>query len=144
MANRFSPGILGAAFLAAVSGCGTLINLSENPNREAGGDKKLYGGVQWDVLVGTGSLLSSLDPSTPTVSARTGAFMAGVCFLADTPLSAVADTLTLPLVVSAFLEKRGLEEGFEKLRAIDAANEAAKGKPRDEEVPLHDRVQGPP
>jgi len=79
MARRFTVAFLAAAALAALSGCGTLLNMSQTP----------YGGVCNDAqMVAVGGQ-----------SAREGrpfGLIYSIGWLADMPFSLVADTLMLP------------------------------------------------
>jgi uncharacterized protein YceK len=92
------------ALLVATScfgnGCGTVRNL-------ASGDPDIYGGTQKDVkLVMTpGALRNSGNPVGITV----GPILAAAV-VADVGLSAVADTVTLPLVIGMRQNKNGSNE----------------------------------
>jgi uncharacterized protein YceK len=104
-----------AALLAlGSSGCGTIVNLSASPGKE------IYGGVKQDALSGSDHLAEAFSSSCPTFSpvpekpspgkkVLIKSFCAGcgVCmWLVDLPISAVADTLTLPVTVPAALTKK--------------------------------------
>jgi uncharacterized protein YceK len=94
--------------LAAVtaSGCGTLVNLRPLPaypqvpgeGATWAAPKKIYGGVAFDAHAGAGLLQeATLDPPKGLL----GAYVWGV----DLPLSAVGDTLTLPVTIRAALQR---------------------------------------
>lgn len=82
-----------AVALSAASGCGTFMNLTEKQSPTAGMStsskpKSPYGGVGYDLDVGQWLLLAG-----PL------GWAGSAILIADTPLSAVADTLTLPYVL---------------------------------------------
>jgi uncharacterized protein YceK len=80
-----------ALAVAALAGCGTCINLGGEP-LTGGGTREVYGGVAWDASVVSNTLQ---DGGLPYI--LVGAYLLAV----DLPLSAVADTLTLPLTIPA-------------------------------------------
>ena len=94
---------LGLAGVAAVAllggGCGTLVNVTNFAPPELGGGQRLvYGGVVWD-LEGEYRALT-----TPYPQYRLGVRLPMIFFyLLDLPLSAVGDTLTLPITVGEAL-----------------------------------------
>lgn len=110
-----------AACLAAVlgvglSGCGTVVNCF-NVNGAAA--KAIYGGVRQDADNGTRHLGEAFSGPAPSftkmpkppstaadIASKSFCAACGVCMLAvDLPVSAVADTLTLPVTVPATLTK---------------------------------------
>jgi uncharacterized protein YceK len=85
-----------------LSGCGTVNNLS--------GGQAPYGGVQQDAKAGSKNLIDWRDgywrvpggyAIPPSLSLLASAYLLGV----DLPLSAVADTLTLPFTVAVAWQK---------------------------------------
>ncbi|HTU93812.1 MAG TPA: YceK/YidQ family lipoprotein [Gemmataceae bacterium] len=107
-----------AAVLAAVlSGCGTVVNCF-NVNGAAA--RAIYGGVRQDAVNGHRHLVEAFSPTAPCLSempkppsagrdfaAKSFCAACGVGMLAvDLPVSAVADTLTLPVTVPATLMKK--------------------------------------
>jgi uncharacterized protein YceK len=108
-----------AAVLAAMlGGCGTVVNCF-NVNGAAA--RAIYGGVRQDAANGTRHLVEAFSsgpapsftemPQPPNASrdlaAKTFCAVCGVGMLAvDLPVSAVADTLTLPVTVPATLLKK--------------------------------------
>lgn len=94
---------LGLAGVAAVAllggGCGTLVNVTGYAPPELGGGQRLvYGGVLWD-LEGEYRALT-----TPYPQYRLGVRLPMIFFyLFDLPLSAVGDTLTLPITLGEAL-----------------------------------------
>ena len=94
---------LGLAGVAAVAllggGCGTLVNVTSFAPPEIGGGQRLvYGGVLWD-LEGEYRALT-----TPYPQYRLGVRLPMIFFyLLDLPLSAVGDTLTLPITLGEAL-----------------------------------------
>ncbi len=113
---------LGAVLAFALGGCGTVNNLrpppredKDNPNAAALGTRTAYGGVGLDARIG-GALLASAFGSkrqaqeSLVVSALDGPCKVGVgawLLAVDLPLSALADTLTLPVTVPATLKNQG-------------------------------------
>ncbi len=112
----------GTACLAAVlavglSGCGTVVNCF-NVNGAAA--RAIYGGVRQDAENGYRHLGEAFSPNPPTFTempkppsagrdfaAKSFCAACGVGMLAvDLPVSAVADTLTLPVTVPATLMKK--------------------------------------
>jgi uncharacterized protein YceK len=88
--------LISAAFVLAftVGGCGTLLNMNHFAPYESGG--QAYGGVQTDVEILHGwAKAAKSDDSTGLRVCRcsAAAWVAAV----DLPLSAVGDTVTLPL-----------------------------------------------
>jgi uncharacterized protein YceK len=113
---------LGAVLAFALAGCGTVNNLrpqpkkdKDNPNAEALGGKGIYGGVGLDARVGAamlaGAFTTEAQPQESLmVSAMDAPCKVGVAawlLAVDLPLSAVADTLTLPVTVPATLKNKG-------------------------------------
>jgi uncharacterized protein YceK len=107
-----------AAVCAAVlGGCGTVVNCFD-VNGPA--SRAIYGGVRQDADNGTRHLTEAFSGPAPTLSAmpkppsaardfasKTFCAACGVGMLAiDLPVSAVTDTLTLPVTVPATLMKK--------------------------------------
>ena len=100
MAKRFAGG-LAVLVMAAVSGCGTTMNLAEGSGpfqfAEAAGPR-VYGGVRYDAAMGSLWLLGGfLEPAL----APLGLYVLAV----DMPLSFIGDTLTLPWTVGAAVDR---------------------------------------
>lgn len=108
---------LAAVFAVVLSGCGTVVNcFSVNGAAE----RSIYGGVRQDAANGYRHLGEAFAPTPPTLSelpkppnaardfaAKSFCAACGVGMLAvDLPVSAVADTLTLPVTVPATLMKK--------------------------------------
>ncbi|MFQ5731553.1 MAG: YceK/YidQ family lipoprotein [Planctomycetaceae bacterium] len=86
-----------AAVSVCVCGCGTSMNLSTSTGDL--GPKVIYGGVRID---------AENAWKSPQFWKAIGPFWASVCFIGytiDLPLSAVADTLTLPITVPATIDR---------------------------------------
>jgi uncharacterized protein YceK len=102
MAWRISLGMLAVWAVAALGGCGTLMNTSPEPPGMArptdGPTQRIYGGVRHDALVG-GSLLVEGGKMPPLMFV--GLYMLAV----DMPLSFIGDTVTLPWMVAATVER---------------------------------------
>jgi uncharacterized protein YceK len=86
-AMRPARGLMIAVTAALLSGCGTVCNF-------AGGDPEVYGGVQKDL-----AFVQSPRTSPPPVGVNRGGPVFLGLVVADVFLSAVTDTLTLPLAV---------------------------------------------
>jgi uncharacterized protein YceK len=88
--------------VAGMSGCGTMLGniggLSLDNRME------IYGGVQCD-LNGCARNLEEFGKASED-SARAAALAYGTLCIIDLPLSAVADTLTLPLTIKATLDSK--------------------------------------
>lgn len=124
---------LAAVFAAALVGCGTVTNCVSGDHRAA---REIYGGVRQDAHNGSRHLTEAFTgpapcfskiPKPPNVArdfvAKSFCAGCGVGMLAvDLPVSAVADTLTLPLTVSATLMKK-------KPRAARNTKPKVMGKP---------------
>jgi uncharacterized protein YceK len=113
---------LGAAIAFALVGCGTVNNLrpqrkpdKDNPNAAALGVKGVYGGVGLDARAATAMLAGVFSTEAQPqesllVSAMDAPCKVGIAtwlLAVDLPLSAVADTLTLPMTVPATLKNKG-------------------------------------
>lgn len=111
-----------AAFLAAVlavglSGCGTVVNCVSVNGPAA---RSIYGGVRQDAANGSRHLTEAFTGPAPSFSempkppsfgsdlaSKSFCAACGVCMLAvDLPVSAVADTVTLPVTVTSTLMKK--------------------------------------
>jgi uncharacterized protein YceK len=111
-----------AAFLAAVlavglGGCGTVVNCVSVNGPAA---RSIYGGVRQDAENGTRHLTEAFSGPAPTFSqmpqppslgrdlaSKSFCAVCGVGMLAvDLPVSAVADTVTLPVTVTSTLMKK--------------------------------------
>lgn len=99
---------------SALAGCGTILNLAENDHTMTlEPTRRVYGGVRLDAAAGPGYLAGAVEPKgKPDLEApglrgflfravgdRPVNFALGTAALADIPLSAVGDTLTLPLIL---------------------------------------------
>jgi len=90
--------------VSLLSGCGTFWNMEFSKERDTG-ERAIYGGVQIDAHLAFDSTKDALADSNSD-HATIGSAIA-MCMLAilDAPLSAIADTLTLPITISATLKK---------------------------------------
>jgi uncharacterized protein YceK len=118
--SRATALCLAAALTCAPCGCGTVRNLSppektvEAPTLRPA-PNEIYGGVAIDARVGAGWLAAPFVEKygaevgacerlfDTTCKTGIGLFVLGV----DMPLSAVADTLSLPITVPATVQNRG-------------------------------------
>ena len=108
---------LAAVLASALCGCGTMVNCV-GWNGPAG--REIYGGVKQDAVNGKSHIAEAFNGPTPSFSPYpdkpdTGShpFMKSFCascgigmLAVDLPISAVADTLTLPVTVPATLMKK--------------------------------------
>jgi uncharacterized protein YceK len=108
MARRFLSTVVVAVLLAAtvaatavfaLTGCGTLSNLQEKPSmffprNDDAPPNRIYGGVRISAEQGWHGLKGGAEPVAGTYR-----------WVVDVPLSAVADTLTLPVTIPAALER---------------------------------------
>lgn len=86
------------------SGCGTMFNLN-GLGVFRGHDKEPYGGVKLCVEAGTDHMASVVHPDD---TSRAWSLLIGSYFLfLDLPVTAVADTLTLPITIHAMETGRG-------------------------------------
>ena len=94
-------------FLLSLAGCGTILNLTENGPKSPVVKDTIYGGIAWDAVWGTNEFICAVDPWVNPGLETWESRVAGVAFatlcLADLPLSAIADTLTLPITIKAQL-----------------------------------------
>src|SRR5687768_12253541 len=107
-------GLLVAALtaLTGLSGCGTILNLEERPHFTCQDlplkTRQIYGGTQLDAVFGTGLIKGTLtEPLDPEMNipqkaiCRFWGLSLGTYILAvDLPFSLVADTLTLPQILT--------------------------------------------
>jgi uncharacterized protein YceK len=101
MARRLAACAL-VAGLTTLAGCGTLLNLPEEPAYfclGAGPTRQAYGGVRLDAALASGCLVGAFGEGRPEFG-RGGSLLLGAYALCVVlPLSAVADTVTLPYVL---------------------------------------------
>jgi uncharacterized protein YceK len=95
--------MLGALLvLLLLSGCGTLCNLPETPGMfhlNGAATRRIYGGVRLDAHFGTRCITASFQEQSSEFG-RAGTFAMGAYALfVDLPISAAADTVTLPYVL---------------------------------------------
>jgi uncharacterized protein YceK len=129
---------LGVLLVFALGGCGTVNNLrsppkkdKDSPNAEVVGTKAVYGGVGLDARVGTELLAAAFGKERQAQESLFVAAVDGPCkvgvgawlLAVDLPLSAVADTLTLPVTVPAALKNQGRAEPQAGPRHDKEANE---------------------
>lgn len=97
--------LLGVLLTPALTGCGTMMNLAEKHytyypfTRYANSEpKRIYGGVRIDAEQGWDHIADGFDPFI-------GAYQLAV----DLPISAVTDTLTLPITIPATIDRMNSE-----------------------------------
>jgi len=96
-------GLAGVAAVALLGGgCGTLVNVTTvAPAEIGGGQRAVYGGVVWDL---EGEYRAWTTPYPPTLRYTLGINGPMILeYLIDIPLSAIGDTLTLPITVGEAL-----------------------------------------
>lgn len=108
---------LTAVFAAVLGGCGTVVNVFNVNGTPA---RAIFGGVRQDAANGTRHLGEAFSGPAPSftampkppnpvgdVASKSFCAVCGVGMLAvDLPVSAVADTLTLPVTVPATMMKK--------------------------------------
>ena len=126
MARKLLCAMVVAAILASQSGCGTVANL----NATGRSRPRPYGGVAADLAVCRESLeptrIHGWFPGFFLVD-RTVAVVTCGFFLLDLPLSAVGDTLTLPLILRS---SEGTATGSSADDALKTPREAAHEEPQ--------------
>ena len=114
--RRRMAACLAAVLASALCGCGTAVNCL---GAKGTAPREIYGGVKQDAQNGASHLAEAFSAACPSFASQpnipssgeklmTKTFCAGcgVCMLAiDLPVSAVADTLTLPVTIPAALKK---------------------------------------
>src|SRR5262245_50844802 len=91
--------LFAATICAALCGCGTMHNISGSLDSQ-----RIYGGVRTDVKVAAqapGDLVRAKDGPEFMNAAR-----AGTLSVIDTPLSAIGDTVTLPIIAGRKLAEQ--------------------------------------
>jgi uncharacterized protein YceK len=101
MARNVAVACLAGLSLCVLSGCGTYcvtVNRAMAPDQPV---DHLYGGVYADAVVARNGFRGETNPTSPYrgFAFRCIGGVVGVCAILDLPLSAVADTLTLPYVL---------------------------------------------
>src|SRR4051794_8874672 len=104
MNRKVVGAVLALAAICSVSGCGSMLNTLYFAPMEGGG--RMYGGVSLDAEQGSkyirNTFSSDQAPDNGSDKSKPVMLALGVYFLAiDLPLSAVADTLTLPWTIRA-------------------------------------------
>ena len=131
---------LAAVLATALSGCGTLVNCA---NPEGKSPRAIYGGVRLDARNGMDHLNEAFSGNAPSFSklpkppdpardfaVKTFCAGCGIAMLAvDLPVSAVADTLTLPVTVPSTLMQK---------------QPTGKGRPHPNQKPKVANVPPPP
>ncbi|MFQ5733694.1 MAG: YceK/YidQ family lipoprotein [Planctomycetaceae bacterium] len=95
-----------AALSVLACGCGTILNFTDLPTKDhrvIPAPQKIYGGVEVDAIGGWGLMQTGIEAGFQYGPVYTlGAIYV---WAVDLPLSAVADTLTLPITVPATIER---------------------------------------
>jgi uncharacterized protein YceK len=97
--------LLAPTLALSLTGCGTLWNLCsiDDPNyHHQQAPREVFGGVAFDAKWAIIDLHDSVFPPEPyywTVTDSIFGLMYGTALVVDMPLSAVADTLTLPITI---------------------------------------------
>ena len=141
MHRRSAFGLAGA-LACALGGCGTANNLLMPEKLEKGQPPgpvpaHVYGGVALDARVGSawltapflGQLPAEVSPVERAVDTTCKVAIATYLLSVDLPLSAVADTVTLPLTLAVTLRKHsepGARAGARKTEDADEDAEASE------------------
>jgi uncharacterized protein YceK len=114
MAKSTTSTAMALVVAITLSGCGTLQNLNnvEHPSALDHLDRAAYGGVQRDIEV-TRQVFrgQALPPDYNSVQQALTCCFAGVYLVVDLPLSAIGDTLTLPVTMSQNSSQNGQTAG---------------------------------
>jgi hypothetical protein len=105
--SRRCTGLLIASLLLTSGGCGTILNMRDGPDPKMGfanavPSQSIYGGVRMDSLAFCGGLWDCTT-RPHALDEYLGGIPWLMLFLADVPLCAVADTLTLPITIRTTL-----------------------------------------
>jgi len=103
MALKRFLALLTTALAIVLTGCGTALNFHDGSNSlwlKNDEPRKVYGGVSLDAQCGSSLLVEAVTEVEPICLAW-GAWILAV----DLPLSAVADTLTLPFTIPASIDR---------------------------------------
>jgi uncharacterized protein YceK len=93
--------------LCSVSGCGTLWNMEFSKERDIG-ERRVYGGLRIDAM----AFVQPIDAiSKPDDEKLLNVFAMCVVAILDSPLSAIADTLTLPITIPATIKRLKAGDG---------------------------------
>ncbi|MBI1311611.1 YceK/YidQ family lipoprotein [bacterium] len=107
--NRIAASLLTSVVFLTLSGCGTIMNVHEftvgpPPEQSAfkpgtyGGAKAVYGGVKFDARHGTDWLRESVEEPPMALA---GLYV----WIIDLPISAIGDTITLPVTIPAAIDR---------------------------------------
>lgn len=101
MARKGIGAGLAVASLFLLEGCGTLLNTCWfTPTEEV---NRVYGGVRVDVQLAQEAAVAARDGKD--FSERFRAMTGSALMIADVPLSAIGDTLTLPITIPASINR---------------------------------------
>jgi uncharacterized protein YceK len=114
-----------AVFLAfsSLSGCGTIWNMEFSKERDTG-ERRIYGGLQIDANAAFVQPFESISESKTESNGPDHTIALCVLAIFDAPMSAIADTLTLPITIPATMKKL----------------KANNGKPSDENTVTPERI----
>jgi uncharacterized protein YceK len=96
--------------LSSLSGCGTFWNMEFSKDRDIG-DRRIYGGLRIDANMAFVQPIDAISASIPDGEELFNAFAFCVVGILDSPLSAVADTLTLPITIRATIKRLKAGQG---------------------------------
>jgi len=93
--------------LCSVSGCGTLWNMEFSKDRDIG-ERRVYGGLRIDAQ----AFVHPIDAISKRDDEKLiNVFALCVVAILDSPLSAIADTLTLPITIPATIKRLNAGDG---------------------------------
>ncbi len=93
------------AFSLLTAGCASVVNMADTQNLGY-----VYGGVQLDAGLIESDAMAIADPASYAKGAHEIPFGLGFAAIPDLPLSAVGDTLTLPITIPVFIGRLLLED----------------------------------
>src|SRR5260370_20196949 len=118
--------------LCSVSGCGTLWNMEFSKDRDIG-ERRLYGGLRIDAGLAFAHPIDAVSASNPDDEKLLNVFAMCVVAILDSPLSAIPDTLTLPITIPATIKR--LQAGDAKAsRIIDDNQQRVNGRIHLEDI----------
>jgi uncharacterized protein YceK len=88
----------------SLSGCGTFWNMEFSKERDTG-EKRIYGGLQIDANLAFVGPIEAVSESKPQGEGLLNAFALCIGAILDSPFSAIADTLTLPITIPATIKR---------------------------------------
>jgi uncharacterized protein YceK len=96
--------------ICSFSGCGTLWNMEFSKDRNIG-ERRVYGGLRIDADLAFVQPIDAVSGSKRDDEKLLNVFAMCVVAILDSPLSAIADTLTLPITIPATIKRLKAGDG---------------------------------